>query len=91
MGGFSKEIGEFETLRANACIRITNNISGIAAIKKYFCQLHFFQNRFKIRLAETGPITFSWYDIYSGSLYTVNDFGYEMGCALYNSGAVHSC
>ncbi len=61
------------------------------ALKKYYCQLHFLQNRFKIKSGGgEGPFAFPWYDVYSGSLFTFSDLHYEMASVLYNIGALHS-
>jgi hypothetical protein len=54
---FTKEISELETLRANACIRPTQDFSGVAAVQKYYCQLQFLKNRFKVG---DGHFDFAW-------------------------------
>ena len=60
---FSKELSEVGTLRSNACIRPTQDFGGIAAVKKYYCQLNFLQNRFKIRGGtEDGIFAFPWFE-----------------------------
>jgi tyrosine-protein phosphatase non-receptor type 23 len=84
-------LDEISALRSNSCIRPMANINGITALKKYYCQLHFLQNRFKIKGgSEDGPFAFPWADIYSGSLYTFSDLHYEMASVLYNIGSLHS-
>ena len=43
--GFAKEISELETLRANACIRPTQDFAGVSNVKRYYSQLQFLKNR----------------------------------------------
>jgi len=87
---FAKELEELAKLRSYACIRPVSDYSGISLLKRYYAQLHLLQNRFKVRKGSEGPFQFSWYDQYSGSIYSVNDIEFEMACVLYNIGALHS-
>lgn len=67
------------------------DINNIAALKKYFCQLHFLQNRFKISGdSEDGPFAFPWMEVYSGVMFTYCYLHYEMASVLYNIGALHT-
>lgn len=86
--GFDKEIKEIESLRANSCIRPSESVEGVATAKKYYCQLLFLKNKFKI--SSESPFQFSWYDIYFKSKYSSNDIKHELASVLYNIGALHS-
>lgn len=86
--GFEKEIKEFGTLRANSCIRPSVSVEGAATAKKYYCQLLFLKNRFKI--GSDSPFQFSWKDIYSNVKYSTSDIKHELASVLYNIGALHS-
>ena len=44
---FTKELEGIGNLRTKSCIVPKADIEGIAALKKYYCQLHFIQTRFK--------------------------------------------
>ena len=74
--GFDKEIKEIESLRANSCIRPSESVEGVAIAKKYYCQLLFLKNKFKIN--SESPFQFSWYDIYFKSNYSSNDIKHEL-------------
>ena len=87
--GFDKEIKELETLRSFSCVRPTESVEGVAAAKKYYCQLLFLRNRFKLGGSES-PFQFKWRDLYSGSKYTETDLNHELACVLYNIGALHT-
>lgn len=50
---FNREIEEIGNLRTKSCIVPAADFEGIKALKKYYCQLHFIQSRFKIK----GKIT----------------------------------
>ena len=86
--GFEKEIKEVGTLRANSCIRPSVSVEGAATAKKYYCQLLFLKNRFKI--GSDSPFQFSWKDIYSNVKYSTSDINHELASVLYNIGALHS-
>ena len=86
--GFDKEIKELESLRANTCIRASESVEGVAVAKKYYCQLLFLKNRFK--LGSEGPFQFSWNDIYFKSSYSSSDITHELSSVLYNIGSIHS-
>ena len=86
--GFEKEIREFGTLRASSCIRPSVSVEGAATAKKYYCQLLFLKNRFKI--GSDSPFQFSWKDIYSNVKYSTSDINHELASVLYNIGALHS-
>ena len=45
---FTKEISDLEALRANACIRPTQDFAGVANVQRYYSQLQFLKNRFKV-------------------------------------------
>ena len=46
IGFYLGHIDNFVFLRANTCIRVSETIDGVAALKRYYCQLIFLQNRF---------------------------------------------
>ena len=78
-------------MRSKSCISPNADIHGIAALKKYYCQLHFIQKRFKIRGdSEDGPFAFPWKEVYSGVMFTYCYLDYEMASVLYNIGALHT-
>ena len=87
---FAKELDEVGRLRSNSCIRPREDVTGVTDIKRYYSQLHLLQNRFKIESGDKGPFNFSWNDPYSGTLYTLPDFDYELASVLYNLGSLHS-
>ena len=87
---FTKELDEIGKLRSNSCIRPKEDFTGVTEVKRYYSQLHLLQNRFKIESGDKGPFNFSWNDPYSGTLYTLPDFDYELACVLYNLGALHT-
>ena len=45
---FTKELSDLEALRANACIRPTQDFAGVANVQRYYSQLQFLKNRFKV-------------------------------------------
>ena len=45
---------QFGCSRANTCIRVSETIDGVAALKRYYCQLIFLQNRFHILTIESS-------------------------------------
>merc|ERR1712018_292818 len=82
---FVKELEEISTLRTRSCIFPKADIEGIAALKKYYCQLHFIQSRFKIKGdSEEGPFAFPWVEIYNGTTFTYTHLDYELAAVLYN-------
>ena len=87
---FVKELEEIAKLRSNSCIRPKEDVTGVTDLKRYYSQLHLLQNRFKLEGGDKGPFNFSWSDPYSGSLYTLPDFDYELASVLYNLGSLHS-
>lgn len=86
--GFENEIKELESLRTSSCLRPAETVEGVAAAKKYYCQLLFLKNRFK--LGSDSPFQFKWRDLFSGSKYTETDMNHELACVLYNIGALHT-
>ena len=72
-------------------IKQTVFLLSIAALKKYYCQLHFIQSRFKIKGdSEEGPFAFPWVEIYNGTTFTYTHLDYELAAVLYNIGALHT-
>ena len=61
---FRTEVTSFMTLRNDSCVKmITNGDIGLKNLKKYYCQLVLFQNRFKVLespLMKKGPFDFPW-------------------------------
>ena len=86
--GFENEIKELESLRTSSCLRPAETVEGVAAAKKYYCQLLFLKNRFK--LGSDSPFQFKWRDLFTGSKYTETDMNHELACVLYNIGALHT-
>ena len=39
---------------------------------------------------ESNPFQFSWYDVYSGTIYQIEDIDFEMASVLFNIGALHT-
>ena len=78
------------TLRTLSCIVPRADIEGIHTLKKYYCQLHFIQSRFRIKGdSEDGPFAFKWAEIYNGQTFTNPHLDYELASVLYNIGALH--
>ena len=61
---FRSEVTTFTSLRNESCVKIsTNSDIGLKKLKRYYCQLAFFQNRFKVLdspLMKKGPFDFPW-------------------------------
>ena len=65
---FSKEIQEFVNLRKTAVCDARTGFGTISCLKKYYCQLHFANNRFKcLQSMKKGPFDFPWLDLYDSS------------------------
>lgn len=56
---YSNEIRELESLRA-AASRPSMDYNGCSLLKKYFCQLHFLQNRFTFEEGSHHEVIFPW-------------------------------
>ena len=56
---YVNEIRELESLRAAAC-HPSIDVTGCNLLKKYFCQLHFLQNRFTFIEGAPNEIVFPW-------------------------------
>ena len=63
-------------------------MEGVSTLRRYYCQLLFLKNRFKV--GSDWPFQFSWRDIYSGTDYSVSDVSHELAAVMYNIGALHS-
>ena len=88
---FEEELKEIGDLRAKACLRPIADIDGVAACKRYYSQLHFIQQRFKIDdKSDDGPFAFPWIEIYNGVMFTYCSLQFEMASVLYNVGALHT-
>ena len=59
----------------------------MANVQRYYSQLQFLKNRFKVG---DGHFDFAWYDVYLGIVCNYTDIDYEMCSVLYNVGALHS-
>ena len=76
---FRSEVTTFTSLRNESCVKIlTNSDIGLKNLKRYYCQLAFFRNRFKVLdspLMKKGPFDFPWSeaddDLLTGKNYTV--------------------
>ena len=76
---FRSEVTTFTSLRNESCVKIlTNSDIGLKNLKRYYCQLAFFRNRFKVLdspLMKKGPFDFPWSeaedDLLMGKNYTV--------------------
>ncbi|KAG8230659.1 hypothetical protein J437_LFUL010678 [Ladona fulva] len=86
---YSKEIKDLTALRAQA-VRGPRDVTGCSALKQYYCQLHSLQSRFPMMEDGAAAVNFSWLDSFSGVVYSGSDIRYEMGCVLFNIGALHS-
>ncbi|KAJ1520087.1 hypothetical protein ONE63_004309 [Megalurothrips usitatus] len=86
---YNIEIDQLETLRA-AAIRPGKDVSGVANLKRYYCQLHFLMSRFPMSKDGTAAVQFSWRDRYIGPSFSVPDIRYEVSSILYNIGALHT-
>jgi tyrosine-protein phosphatase non-receptor type 23 len=56
---YVNEVRELESLRASAC-HPPVDFTGCALLKKYFCQLHFLQNRFNFEEGGHDEVIFPW-------------------------------
>ena len=76
---FRSEVTTFTSLRNESCVKIlTNSDIGLKNLKRYYCQLAFFRNRFKVLdspLMKNGPFDFPWSeaddDLLMGKFYTI--------------------
>ena len=76
---FRSEVTTFTSLRNESCVKIlTNSDIGLKNLKRYYCQLAFFRNRFKVLdspLMKKGPFDFPWSeaddDLLTGKFYTI--------------------
>ena len=83
------------TLRNESCVKMsTNGDMGLKNLKKYYCQLVFFQNRFKVLdspLMKKGPFDFPWSeaddDLLMGPT-NYDNLDSEMAFVLYNIGVM---
>lgn len=85
---YTKEFIELEQLRGLAC-RPRVDIDCVAAVKRYYAQLHSLENRFPLS-SENELIEFSWKDIYSSYNFKTNSVKYEMASTLYNIAALYT-
>lgn len=91
---FKQEVAKFTSLRNSSCLRICVSESALKNLKRYYCQLHFLRNRFKVLdspLMKKGPFDFRWNDDDEDPLVTNYDnLDHEMGFVLYNIGVMHN-
>lgn len=57
---YNNEIHQLEGLRA-AAVRPAVDLTGIAALKRYFCQLRGLQSRFPMSKGQPVAVSFAWY------------------------------
>ena len=94
---FQSEVTSFTTLRNDSCVKmITSGDTGLKNLKKYYCQLVFFQNRFKVLespLMKKGPFDFPWSeaddDLLMGPT-NYDNLDSEMAFVLYNIGVMYT-
>ncbi|XP_026289340.1 tyrosine-protein phosphatase non-receptor type 23 isoform X1 [Frankliniella occidentalis] len=86
---YSHEINQLDSLRA-AAVRPGRDVSGVANLKRYYCQLHFLMSRFPMTKDGAAAVQFSWRDTYVGVSFSVADIRYEISSILYNIGALHT-
>uniref|UniRef100_A0A336M0Q9 CSON009406 protein n=1 Tax=Culicoides sonorensis TaxID=179676 RepID=A0A336M0Q9_CULSO len=84
---YSKEIYELEMLR-NKAVRASEDLDGLAVMKRYVCQIHSIGNRFP--LGDENPVlSFSWREIHSPTVWQSSSLRYEICVMLYNVAAMH--
>ncbi|XP_063708485.1 LOW QUALITY PROTEIN: tyrosine-protein phosphatase non-receptor type 23 [Culicoides brevitarsis] len=84
---YSKEIYELEMLR-NKAVRASEDLDGLAVMKRYICQIHSIGNRFP--LGDENPVlSFSWREIHSPTVWQSSSLRYEICVMLYNVAALH--
>lgn len=86
---YNNEIHQLEGLRS-AAVRPSTDITGCAALKRYFCQLRSLQSRFPMAKGHPAAVTFAWRDLYVSLVCSLADIRFEMACVLYNIGALHT-
>ena len=73
---------------------MSKSASSLDLLKKYYCQLHFANNRFKCLqspiLMKKGPFDFPWMDLYDQSPTMFSNLNSEMAHVLYNIGTIHT-
>ncbi|XP_077296502.1 tyrosine-protein phosphatase non-receptor type protein myopic isoform X2 [Arctopsyche grandis] len=86
---YNNEIHQLEGLRSVA-VRPAIDLTGTAALKRYFCQLRGLQSRFPMSKGQPVAVAFAWKDLFANIVCTLSDIRFEMVCVLYNVGALHS-
>lgn len=56
---YNQEIAQLEALRASA-VRPGRDVSGVANMKRYYCQLHFLRSRFPMVRDGLASVQFNW-------------------------------
>ena len=93
---YKNSVKQLTSLRSVSCVKINITQSNLDSLKKYYCQLHFFRNRFKVLdspLMKKGPFDFPWCDEEEDLFMapsTYDNLDNEMGFVLYNIGVLHS-
>ncbi|KAL9911152.1 tyrosine-protein phosphatase non-receptor type protein myopic isoform 1-T1 [Glossina fuscipes fuscipes] len=83
---YTKEVFALETLRNQALNTTKDNCT---ILKRYYCQLHFLQNRFP-QLLEKSLFTFTWKGLYDNKVHEYNDLRYEQAAVLFNIATAHT-
>ncbi|CAK1544316.1 unnamed protein product [Leptosia nina] len=86
---YGNEVHQLEGLRS-AAVRPTNDVEGLKALNRYFCQLRAMQSRFPMAKGQPAACTFVWKDLYANMNCSLADLKFEMACILYNIGALHT-
>lgn len=86
---YSHEVSQLEALRA-AAVRPGRDVTDVANLKRYYCQLHFLMSRFPMVKDGAAAVQFGWRDVYVGMSFSVADIRYEISSVLYNIGALHT-
>uniref|UniRef100_A0A6B2EHM7 Putative tyrosine-protein phosphatase non-receptor type 23 n=1 Tax=Phlebotomus kandelakii TaxID=1109342 RepID=A0A6B2EHM7_9DIPT len=85
---YAKEFHALESLR-NSAVRPSRDMDGSSIVKRYYCQLHSLVHRFMSHTDQIS-LSFSWKEVYSGTVATYTDINHEMAAVLYNAGALHT-
>lgn len=72
----------------NKAVRASEDLDGLAIMKRYICQIHSIGNRFP--LGDENPVlSFSWREIHSPTVWQSSSLRYEICVMLYNVAALH--
>ncbi|XP_037866683.1 tyrosine-protein phosphatase non-receptor type 23 isoform X2 [Bombyx mori] len=86
---YSNEIHSLEGLRS-AAVRPTMDTAGLKSLIRYFCQLRAMQSRFPMSKGQPAACNFTWKDLYASMNCTSASARFELGCILYNIGALNT-